>query len=556
MAYSSRRIYQLVLFFLVFSSLMILRLFYLQVINGTQLALEGLSIRVQELPVDVARGEILDRNHIPLTNTSQQYSIVVFPGQIENKTATAFSKIENIVNLPPPSLAAGLRRLNTNEYPFRLVDVESGTAKQINDMKLPGIVAVAEKVRYGHGSLAAHVVGYINSADNRGVSGIESMYDTLLRGSQPEYVAAIVDAGQQLIPGLGYKRMKLATGTRETNVVLTIDKQIQQSVEDIMNRTVLKGAVVVMRPSSGEILAMASRPAFDANNLSQYLEQNSSPLLNRAVSSYQPGSVFKLVVAAAALENKTVKMDEVFFDPGYIDVNNIRFQGWDYEQAPKGHLTITEAMAHSSNPVFIQIALHLGAEKLITMAQKLGFGSRTKLDFFGESEGNLPEADQLYPGDLANLAIGQGFCEATPVQLAQTVATIVNDGIKVEPYIVSELTSQEGLTVKNFHDANPRVRVMSRQTAERVRGMMGAVTQYGTGQAAYVDGFGSAGKTGSAETGRTNTTGQGINHAWFAGFTPLKKPEYVIVVFVEEGMSGSNVAAPIFREIATAIVKE
>lgn len=556
MAYSSRRIYQLVLFFLVFSGLLLLRLFYLQVIHGPQLALEGLSIRVQELPVDVARGEILDRNHVPLTNTSQQYSIVVFPGQIEDKTAAAFSQIDNIVQLPPAVLAAGLRRLNTNEYPFRLAAVESSTANQINERKLPGIVAVAEKIRYGHGALAAHVVGYINAADNRGVSGIESMYDALLRGSQPEYVAAIVDAGQQLIPGLGYKRMKLATGTRETNVVLTIDKQIQQKVEDIMNRTVLKGAVVVMSPESGEILAMASRPAFDANHLSQYLEQSSSPLLNRAVSSFQPGSVFKLVVAAAALENKTVKMNDVFFDPGYIDVNNIRFQGWDYEQGPKGHLTITEAMAHSSNPVFIQIALQLGAEKLITMAQKLGFGSRTKLDFFGESEGNLPEADQLYPGDLANLAIGQGYCEATPVQLAQTVATIVNDGIKVEPYIVSELTSQEGLTVKNFHDSRPKVRVMSRQTAERVRGMMGAVTQYGTGQAAYVDGFGSAGKTGSAETGRTNKTGQGINHAWFAGFTPLKKPEYVIVVFVEEGMSGSNVAAPIFREIATAIVKE
>ncbi|HWR44915.1 peptidoglycan D,D-transpeptidase FtsI family protein [Sporomusa sp.] len=556
MAYSSRRIYRLVLFFLGLSGLLLMRLFYLQVIHGPQLALEGLSIRVQELPVDVARGEILDRNRIPLTNISQQYSIVIFPGQIENKTATAFAKLDSIIGLPPELLESGLRRLNTTEYPFRLTNgIESSTAKQINDMQLPGIVAVAEKVRYGHGALAAHVVGYINSADNRGVSGIESMYDALLRGSQPEYVAAIVDAGQQLIPGLGYKRMKLTAADRETNIVLTIDKQIQQHVEEIMNRTIVKGAVVVMRPSSGEILAMASRPTFDANNLSQYLEQNSSPLLNRAVSSYQPGSVFKLVVAAAALENKTVKMDDVFFDPGYIDVNNIRFQGWDYERGPKGRLTITEAMAHSSNPVFIQIALNLGAEKLIAMAQKLGYGSRTKLEFFGESEGNLPEADQLYPGDLANLAIGQGFCEATPVQLAQTVATIVNDGIKVEPYIVSQLTSQEGVTVKNFQESRPNVRVMSRQTAEKLRGMMGAVTQYGTGQAAYVEGFGSAGKTGSAETGRTNKTGQGINHAWFVGFAPLDHPKYVIVVFVEEGMSGSNVAAPIFREIAASILR-
>jgi cell division protein FtsI/penicillin-binding protein 2 len=211
-------------------------------------------------------------------------------------------------------------------------------------------------------------------------------------------------------------------------------------------------------------------------------------------------------------------------------------------------------MAHSSNPVFIEIALKVGAEKLVAMAQKLGFGSRTKLEFFGESEGNLPEADQLFPGDLANLAIGQGFCEATPIQLAQTVSTIVNDGIKIDPYIVSSLTSPDGVTVKKFHESRPTVRVMSRQTAERLRSMMAAVTQFGTGQAAYVEGFGSAGKTGSAETGRTNKTGQGINHAWFTGFAPLEQPKYVIVVFVEEGMSGSNVAAPIFKEIASAIL--
>lgn len=555
MAYSSTRLIKLVLFFLVLSGLLITRLFYLQIIQGPYLALEGLSIRIQELPVEVSRGEILDRNRLPLTNTAQQFSVIVFPGQVENKTNQTLIALNSVLNLSSEQLKAAVNHLNTSEYPFRLAgNIGSETALKINQLQIPGIIAVAEKVRYGHGVLAAHVVGYINSADNKGVSGIEGMYDELLHGSQPEYVAAIVDAGQQLIPGLGYKRMKLTTNNRENNVVLTIDKQIQQKVEEIMDHTIVKGAVVIMRPTTGEIVAMASRPAFDANNLSRYLDQSSAPLLNRAISAYQPGSVFKLVVAAAALENKTIRMNDVFFDAGYIDVNNVRFQGWDYDQGPKGRLTITEAMAHSSNPIFIEVALKLGADKLIEMAQKLGYGSRTNLDFLGESEGNLPSASQLYPGDLANLAIGQGFCEATPVQLAQTVATIVNDGVKVEPYIVSMLTSTDGATVKEFQ-TRPNVRVMSRQTAEKLRTMMTAVTQYGTGQAAYVEGFGSAGKTGSAETGRTNTVGKGINHAWFVGYTPLEHPKYVIVVFVEEGMSGGNVAAPIFREIAASILK-
>ncbi|WP_371370770.1 peptidoglycan D,D-transpeptidase FtsI family protein [Sporomusa aerivorans] len=555
MAYSRIRIYRLVLFFLVIAGLLVMRLFYLQIVHGPELALEGLSIRVQELPVEVARGEILDRNRLPLTNTTQEYSVIVFPGQIGNKTSQAIDKLIPLLPLSTEQIEVGLRRLHASEYPFRLArGINSAVAQQVNDLQLPGIIAAAEKVRYGYGTLAAHVVGYINAADNKGVSGIEGMYDELLRGSQPEYVAAIVDAGHSLIPGLGYKRMRLTAANQENNVVLTIDKQIQQRTEEVMDRTIVKGAVVIMRPTTGEILALASRPAFNANNLSQYLAQGSAPLLNRAISAYQPGSVFKLVVAAAALENRTIRMDDVFFDPGYIDVNNVRFQGWDYEQSPKGRLTITEAMAHSSNPVFIQVALNLGADKLVAMARKLGYGSRTKLDFPGESEGNVPEADELYPGDLANLAIGQGFCEATPVQIAQTVATIVNDGVKVEPYIVNKLTNTDGSTVKSFQAA-PGARVMSRQTAEKLRTMMTAVTQYGTGQAAYVEEYGSAGKTGSAETGRINTTGKGINHAWFAGFTPLEHPKYVIVVFVEEGMSGSNVAAPIFREIATSILK-
>lgn len=555
MAYSSTRMVRLVLFFLVMSSLMVMRLFYLQAIQGQQLALEGLNIRVQGLPVEVARGEILDCNRQLLTNTAQQYSLIVFPGQVEHTPMQILRKINTVVSVPSEQFEYLAQGGHNSEYPFRLAkDIGSDAAKKINDLQIPGIVAIPEKTRYGQGMLASHILGYINSADNKGVSGIEGMYDELLRGNQPEYVAAIVDASQQIIPGLGYKRMKLTASNSENNIVLTIDKQIQQKVEKTMDRTIVKGAVVVMRPSTGEILAMASRPGFDANNLSRYLEQSSAPLLNRAISAYQPGSVFKLVVAAAALENKTVGMNDVFFDSGYIDVNNVRFQGWDYDQGPKGRLTITEAMAHSSNPVFIEVALKLGAEKLINMAAKFGYGSRTNLGFLGESDGNLPDSSQLYPGDLANLAIGQGFCEATPVQVAQTVATIVNDGIKVDPYIVSLLTTQDGTIVKTFQ-ARPGIRVISSQTAKKLRNMMMAVTQYGTGQAAYVEVFGSAGKTGSAETGRTTTTGKGINHAWFAGFTPLERPKYVIVIFVEEGMSGSNVAAPIFREIATEILK-
>lgn len=549
MAFSERRICRLGILFLLLGSLLISRLVYLQLVAGGKLAAMGLNGRIQELPVEVARGDIFDRNGKPLTNTALHFSVAVFPALVDDHGRTA-RELAALTGLGQGRIAA---RLANGGPPFKLKsDIDAVTAQKINSRRLAGVMAVPERVRYGSSSLAAHVVGYINAADNRGMSGIEAAYDEVLRDSQSAYLAAMVDAGQNLIPGLGYRRLR-PEGSGPSDVVLTLDSRIQKVAEQVMDEQVEKGAVVVMRPSTGEILAMASRPSFNANELDGFLERTSSPLLNRAVSAYQPGSVFKLAVAAAALEEKQVQPGDVFYDPGYIEVNGLRFQGWDYEKGPRGRLTFREAMAYSSNPVLIDIGLRLGAERLLAYAGKLGFGRRTGLDFDGEAEGNLPAPASVYSGDLANLSIGQGALEATPLQVAGLVATIVNDGIKIEPYIVSRITTADGKIVKNFA-ASRGQRVLSRQTAGQLRDMMAAVTRYGTGQAAYVEGPGSAGKTGSAETGRKDVAGKSISHAWFAGYAPLDNPQYVVVVFVEDGMSGGDVAAPIFQAIVTRIL--
>lgn len=550
MALVISRIFKLIIFFAIIGCLLMSRLFYLQIVNNSKLAIEGLSGRVQEVPVEVARGAIVDRNGIPLTNTAQRFSIVVFPSQLENKVKAA-EILTDLINESGESL---LHKVEKDERPFKLkTDIDLDIANKINEAKIPGIIAVAERMRYGYGSLASHLTGYINTADNRGVSGIEGLYDELLRGNEPEYAAALVDATQQIIPGLGYKRLRLSDGLGPHNIVLTVDSRIQLIVERVMDKGVGKGAIIVMRPSTGEILAMASRPNFNANRIEDYLNEDSAPLLNRAVAAYQPGSVFKLVVAAAALENEIVKPSDKFFDPGYIEVSNLRFKGWDFERGGRGHITFAEAMAYSSNPIFIEVGLKIGAEKLVSIAEKLGFGHHTKLEFDGEADGNLPDTDSIYPGELANFSIGQGAFEATPLQIVSLVATIANDGIKVDPYVVSKLTRQDG-TIVNTYRASRGVRVLSRSTALELRKMMAAVTKYGTGQAAYVQNVGSAGKTGSAETGHIDKNGQGVNHAWFAGYVPLDNPQYAIVVFVEAGMSGGDIAAPIFREIAEGII--
>lgn len=550
MAFTYLRIYRLFAFLIFIGCLLIIRLAYLQVFFGSTLAMESLGMRIQEFPTELSRGDIIDRNGLLLTNTAQQYSIILFPRQISQKDITA-GTLSKCTGIPGSEL---IQRINESHHPFKLNGAVDGlTAQEIRQKHMEGVLVIGEKVRYGYSLLASHVIGYINKLDNQGVSGVEKMCDDVLKGSDAEYAAAFVDAGQNLIPGLGYKWVKDRGGVEASDVVLTLDKRVQKAVEDVMDRHSLKGAAIVIRPSTGEILAMASRPNFDGNRVYDYLSKDSSPLVNRAISAYQPGSVFKLVVAAAALEYGIVTPEEVFYDAGYINVDHHQFKGWDYKEGARGYLTFKDALAYSSNPVFIQVGLKLGGGRMISFAQKLGFGEKTNLGFEGEAKGNLPSPDNLYPAEVANLAIGQGEFEATPLQIVRMIAAIVNDGVEVEPYIISNITDRYKRSVK-FYYPQRGVQVFSKRTAEQMRDMMTAVTLYGTGKAAFIEEYPTAGKTGTAETGRRAKDGQGISHAWFAGYAPTNTPQYAIVVFVEEGMSGGDVAAPIFSEIVKEIL--
>jgi peptidoglycan glycosyltransferase/penicillin-binding protein 2 len=545
------RIYSLAIIFVFIGLLLLGRIFSIQVLDSTKLTLEALNARAQGVPITSDRGKIFDCNGSLLTDTTKQFSLLIFPTQF----APEKDKEEIVTNLLGISQSELRAKVKDNPYPFVLMaKLSESQAQEVSTLNLPGTVVIPETIRYNESALAAHVTGYINRADNRGVSGIEAMYDDILCGGRLEFAAALVDAKQQVIPGLGYKRVKATPNYSSNNIYLTIDKEIQQIAEQSLDKRGVKGAVVILRPQTGEILAMASRQNFNANDLDTYLDKSTAPLLNRAISSYQPGSVFKIVVAAAALEHNIVKPADVFFDPGYIEIDNIRFNGWDHAQGGRGYISLKEAMAYSSNPVFITVGLKLGAERLISFAKKAGFGHHTQLNFIGEADGILPQNEALYPAELANLAIGQGSFEATPLQFAVLVAAIANNGIKQDPYIVSKITDADGKIIKTF-SASQGTRIFSKKTAQEMKEMLTAVTKFGTGQAAYVDRFGSAGKTGSAETGRIDEQGQSVNHAWFAGYAPLDNPEYAAVVFVEEGRSGGDVAAPIFNEIVSKVLQ-
>lgn len=545
MPFPFKRIFYLFVFLSVLGSLLLGRLVYLQWLNGTELAALGLLGRIQGVKLSALRGDIIDCNGELLTNRETRYSVTVFPKKYMDNEPEALTALAKVLGTETKDLE---RQLDKQVVPVQLADhLDADTANKVAALQQAGVVIASVKSRYG-GGLASHVIGYANRVDNVGLSGIEQAYDDVLKVGNDEYIAALLDARHEIIPGLRYRKLHLPqTGRqKQQSVELTIDRRVQRAAEDVMDARVAKGAAVVLDPWTGDVLAMVSRPNFHAEWVEAYLDHPDAPLMNRAVSSYQPGSIFKLIVAAAALESGLVKEDELFTDRGYIDVDGLIFKGWDQKSGER-QITFAQALAYSSNPVFIKIGLELGMDRLVRFAEHSGFGRSTGSGLPDESNGNLPRPEEFFKGELANLSIGQGKCEVTPLQMAGFVASIVQDGKRVVPRLVK----QAGETVYELPaNAEP---LFSAVTAKKLQKMMADVTEYGTGQAAFVTDGGSAGKTGSAETGRMSKDGKSISHAWFAGFAPLEKPRYVVIVFIEGGMSGGGVAAPVFKEIVERI---
>ncbi len=484
-------------------ALLAVRLGGIQVVLGRMLAESAYRQRTVEIPVGPERGKILDRNGYDLTGST-----------------VALASLD----------------LSSFQVSDVFTEPEQVRLRASSSMLVPKII------RYGENSLARHLVGYINPVDNAGVSGIEKVFDSLLspEGSQRKLVVS-ADARGYVIPGLGYA---LVEGTQCSDLVLTIDKDIQQIVEEVLDSRIQAGAVVVMDPWTGEVLALASRPDFDQNGVLPYLNAAGSPMLNRALLGFYPGSLFKVVVATAALEEGLLYEESQFLCGGSIEVQGLRFGCYK----PDGHgiISLSHAMAYSCNPVFIEIGQIIGPERLIEYCQAFGLGERTYMGLPGETSGDLPWHGLIVPRMLANISIGQDPLTVTPVQMAQVISALANGGVLVRARVVNEARQGDKLIQKMPIPASERI--MSEGTAAAMRRMLSGVTRFGTGTAAYLHGQG-AGKTGTAETGDGNVT-----YCWFAGFFPVETPRYTMVVFDERGISGSVSAAPVFAEIAERIL--
>ncbi|WP_427339155.1 peptidoglycan D,D-transpeptidase FtsI family protein [Caloranaerobacter sp. DY30410] len=527
--------------------LIVARLFYIQIIKGEEYKQAAIRQRTIEVQIKPSRGMIFDRNFIPLTNKNKIKTMFIFKNMCDEKKLSRI--LETLVDKNSIEKYTILSNGNVIEIPL---NSKVNELKKLKDLK--GIYVEDKIKRYDRKNILSHVIGYINKSENKGKSGIERAFDNILKlDDSYGKVALVVDGKKKLIPGIGVIDTLKKRSEKATSVKLTIDYNIQKVVERVMDSENKNGAVIVADVKSGDILAMVSRPNFDQENVAKYFNSNDMELYNKAIQvSYPPGSLFKIIVLAAALESGKIDLNKKYFCKGYEEVGNIKIACHSHKSGGHGELDLEEAFYNSCNSVFIQIGKTVGAKKIIQTAKKFGFGESIDIGLLEEVEGNLPEGDDILGPVIGNISIGQGSIEVTPLQITNMIITIANNGIMKDMSIVDSLVTENGRIIKKIKRDKPK-RVLDSYYAKLIQGYMEKVVTMGTAKNISMDEIGgAAGKTGSAQAvyNKKKTI-----HAWFAGYFPKRNPKYAITVLIENGISGGKTAAPIFEKIAKEIQK-
>lgn len=416
------------------------------------------------------------------------------------------------------------------------------------DFSVEDITVFETPVRNGGKHLAQHIVGYTD--ESGGVTGIEYAFDELLRGTVCENsVTYNVDGRGKVMEGLG-REVQRGEAVKD-GVVLTIDEGIQEVCEKAGSR-MEKGAVVVMDVRTGDILAMASFPSYTVETLSEALDNENSPLINRCLYSYSVGSIFKLVTALAAFEEG---FDESFAYEctGVTEAGGQRFKCHDL--GGHGKLDMTAAMRESCNTYFIELSKRLSGSVMRKTAERMGFGQMIPLaSGITVSGGTVQSEEDLYlPAEKANMSFGQGKLTASPVQVCAFTAAIAGEGKLYVPRLVKGIT-RDGKTVVRENDVKC-AEVFDRSTAFRLCDLMIESVDKNEKSAAKPCNTHAAGKTSTAQTGRFDENGEELCHGWITGFFPLSCPRYAVTVLCEDGGYGNECAAPVFREIAEKITE-
>ncbi|MBM7613966.1 peptidoglycan D,D-transpeptidase FtsI family protein [Alkaliphilus hydrothermalis] len=525
------------------------RLFYIQIMKNDLYTTEVNKQRNISIPLSSGRGIIYDRNLIPLTDRTEETIGVIFP-QLFQSNRENLSFLSSLTGVSTIELNSRIKRAK------HIMEIPMKQELDWNDRRLVntrGFFVIEKRSRYDTKNLLSHVIGYIGLVDKRGMSGLERSMEDVLAGQGTKSIAAVLDGRKRLLPGEGYTVVN--TNKDEKHIKLTVDYHIQAIVEAALDKQESRGAVVVSDVETGEILAMASRPNFNPYNISKHLNSKGDELFNKGIQmTFPPGSIFKIVVAAAALEEGLVDLDEVFFCDGVEEVGNVAIRCNSHSQGGNGEITFQEAFANSCNSTFIQVGQRIGAEKIMEMAEHLGFNHKLNIGLIEEEKGNLPTGDYLKGPAIGNISIGQGQIEATPLQINQLTQIIANGGRRRTLYLIDEVVNnlQEKVEMALLEEVKVQARQfekepLKKETIKKLQYMMGLVMQKGTGKGIGEElAKSSAGKTGTAQS---TEKGQSVLHAWFTGYYPTDKPKYAVTVFLQNGRSGGGNAVPVFREI-------
>ena len=531
----------------------IARVFYIQVIDYKKLNKYAGNLWSRNLPIKADRGLIYDRNGVILADNVTTTSLVLIPNQIKDKEETT-QKLAEILGVSYEDMykhvskKASIERVHPEG---RQLSYE--TADKIKKLKLDGVYLVKESKRsYPYDTYLAHTLGFVG-VDNQGLSGIELTYDKYLTGEDGAIKYYSDAKGNKLKLNEVYEQPQDGM-----NITLTINNEIQSSLERELDNAVTKydpdrAIGIVMDPNNGEILAMSARPNFSPSNYQDYsLEE-----INRNLpiwATYEPGSTFKIITLAAALEEGKVDLDkDTYNDSGSIKVENATLHCWKH--GGHGHETFLQVVENSCNPGFVVLGQRLGKNKLFEYIDKFGFGKKTGIDLNGEGTGIIFDLNKVGPVELATTAFGQGV-SVTPIQQITAVSAAINGGKLYKPYIVKSINEPETNTVIQENKKTLVRQVISEKTSAEVKRALESVVANGSGRTAYIDGYRVGGKTGTAQKVENGHYLDNNYILSFIGFLPADDPQVIVYVAVDNPKGTVQYGGTTVGPIAKAVLKD
>jgi len=562
------------------------QLWYLQVLEGGRFQEASEKNRIRVRPIAAPRGILFDRNGLPLVDNRPAFTLSLIPRELDRDPVqrdVTLGRLASLLQIPFAELQDAVARVSPDSIlPVRVrrgLSIDEVARVEEWKLELPGVIVEVEPQRaYPTSRFAAHLLGYVREAsddqlkqgryrrgDMVGQTGLERLLDEFLRGK---------DGGERIEVDAMGRQIRLIQSTEPhpgAQVVTTIDRRVQEAAERATEGKA--GAVVVMDPRNGDVLAMVSTPAFEIDRFTGSIDRNAwlrvmqdpnHPLLNRTIQSqYPPGSVFKMVVTAAGLQEGTLVPSDRVNCTGEFHLGNWTFKDWKKEG--HGSVDLMRGIRDSCDIFFYNAGLKVGAPAIAKYATAFGFSTLTGIELGGEKPGLIPQPRfsrrgrpaSWHAGETVNMSIGQGAVLVTPMQVARFMSAIANGGVLWKPRLVQRIERPEkGVVWGDAGSVNGHVELSPMVWAFLRQALWAVVNDGGTGAAARIAGLDIAGKTGTAQTIANSKSSKGQDHAWFAAFAPVKDPEVVVVVLVERGGHGGEAAAPIARQIFNTIFLE